>query len=107
MKRPIAVQLWSVYAAARKDFSGVLRQLSEIGYVGVETFDLHGLEPAAVWQLLDDLGLTRCSSHAPYDVLLERLSPDVLIELDMRHQQPLIRQTAGTVTNLGPPPICR
>jgi sugar phosphate isomerase/epimerase len=66
MKRPIAVQLWSVYAAAREDFPGVLRQLSDIGYVGVETFGLHGLEPVAVRHLLDDLGLTLCSAHAPF-----------------------------------------
>ncbi|MFF0267084.1 sugar phosphate isomerase/epimerase family protein [Kribbella sp. NPDC004536] len=66
MKRPIAVQLWSVFALAQQDFPGVLRQLSEIGYAGVEAFGLHGMAPAAVRRLLDDLGLELCSSHAPF-----------------------------------------
>jgi sugar phosphate isomerase/epimerase len=66
MKRPVAVQLWSVFALAQEDFPGVLRQLSEIGYVGVEAYGLHGLKPAVVRRLLDDLGLELCSSHAPF-----------------------------------------
>jgi sugar phosphate isomerase/epimerase len=66
MKRPIAVQLWSVFALAREDFPGVLRQISEIGYVAVETFGLHGLKPAVVRRMLDDLGLGLCSAHAPF-----------------------------------------
>lgn len=38
MKRPDAVRLWSEFAFAREDFPGMLRQLSEIGYVGVEAY---------------------------------------------------------------------
>lgn len=71
MRRPIAAQLWSVFALARADFPGVLRQLSTIGYAGVETFGLHGMKPAAVRQLLDDLGLELCSAHAPFPAGLE------------------------------------
>ena len=66
MRRPIAAQLWSVFALARDDFPGVLRQISEMGYVGVEAFGLHGLKPRAVRRLLDGLGLELCSSHAPF-----------------------------------------
>ncbi|MEU4292005.1 sugar phosphate isomerase/epimerase [Kribbella sp. NPDC026596] len=66
MRRPIAAQLWSVFALARDDFPSVLRQISEMGYVGVEAFGLHGLKPRAVRRLLDDLGLELCSSHAPF-----------------------------------------
>jgi sugar phosphate isomerase/epimerase len=66
MKRPVAVQLWSVFALAQDDFPGVLRQLGEIGYDGVEAYGLHGLKPAVVRRLLEDLGLELCSSHAPF-----------------------------------------
>jgi sugar phosphate isomerase/epimerase len=66
MKRPIAVQLWSVFAQARADFPGVLRQISELGYVAVETFGLHDLQPTTVRRMLDDLGLRLCSAHAPF-----------------------------------------
>jgi sugar phosphate isomerase/epimerase len=178
VKRPIAVQLWSVFALAQEDFPGVLRQLSEIGYVAVETFGLHGLKPAAVRQILDDLGLGLCSAHAPfpagpeahrildendelgasvlawsleqdefatedsiargvervnaaaanakaydlqiayhnhwaefarlpdgrraYDVLLERLSPDVLVELDVYWTQLAGADPEAVVRDLGP-----
>ena len=66
MRRPVAVQLWSVFALARADFPGVLRQISEMGFVAVETFGLHGLPPAKVRRVLDDLGLRLCSAHAPF-----------------------------------------
>jgi sugar phosphate isomerase/epimerase len=66
VKRPIAVQLWSVFALAEQDFPRVLREISEIGYVGVEAYGLHGLKPSAVRRMLDELGLELCSSHAPF-----------------------------------------
>jgi sugar phosphate isomerase/epimerase len=66
VRRPIAAQLWSVFALAREDFAGVLRQISEIGYVAVEAFGMHGHEPATVRRMLDDLGLELCSVHAPF-----------------------------------------
>jgi sugar phosphate isomerase/epimerase len=61
---PIAVQLWTVRELP--DFPGVLRQISDIGYLAVEPFGLHGLAPATFRTLLDDLGLGVCSVHAPF-----------------------------------------
>jgi sugar phosphate isomerase/epimerase len=66
MRRPIAVQLWSVFALAQQDFPGVLRQVSELGYAGVEAYGLHDRSPTAVRHLLDEFGLELCSSHAPF-----------------------------------------
>ena len=66
MTRPIAVQMWSVREQAATDFPGVLRRISDIGYVGVEVFGLYGRRPADVRRLLDDLGLAVCSVHAPF-----------------------------------------
>lgn len=60
------MQLWSVYALAQQGFPGVLRQISDLGYVAVEAYELHGLKPTAVRRLLDELGLELCSSHAPF-----------------------------------------
>lgn len=79
MKRPIGVQLWSVFTL--DDFPGVLRQLSEMGYAGVEAFGLHELSPTAVRQLLDDLGLELFSSHAPFPA-----GPDAQRILDEQSQ---------------------
>jgi sugar phosphate isomerase/epimerase len=63
---PIAVQLWSVRDLAEKDLAGVLRAISEIGYVGIEPLGLHGLKPTAFRRIADDLGLQIYSSHAPF-----------------------------------------
>jgi len=59
-----AVQLWTVREL--DDFPGVLREISEIGYVAVEPFGLHGLRPASLRGLIDDLGLQVCSVHQPF-----------------------------------------
>jgi sugar phosphate isomerase/epimerase len=66
VSRPIAVQLWSVRDLARQDLAGVLRRISDIGYVAVEVFGLHGHPATTVRRLLDDLGLELCSVHAPF-----------------------------------------
>lgn len=81
MKRPIAVQLWTVFALAQADFPGVLRKIREMGYLGVELFGLHGLEPPAVRQLLDELSLELCSAHAPFPA-----GPDARRILDEQSQ---------------------
>ncbi|HEX2999405.1 MAG TPA: sugar phosphate isomerase/epimerase [Armatimonadota bacterium] len=60
---PISVQLYSVREAAAKDFPGVLKQIAEIGYKGVEPAGPHGMAPKEVKKILDDLGLVTSSAH--------------------------------------------
>jgi len=62
---PISIQLYSVREEAAKDFPGVLRKIADMGYVGVEFAGLHGMTPAAVRAVLDELGLVASSTHGP------------------------------------------
>lgn len=63
MSAPIALQLYTVREALAKDFSGVVKKLAEMGYVGVETAGFPGTTPQAARKLFDDLGLVVSSAH--------------------------------------------
>ena len=45
MKKPIALQLYSVREQAEKDFIGTLKRVAKIGYKGVEGSGFYGLAP--------------------------------------------------------------
>ena len=62
---PISVQLYSLREEAAKDFPAVLKSVADMGYVGVEFAGLHGMSPAEVRKILDDLGLAASSTHGP------------------------------------------
>lgn len=62
---PIAIQLYSLREEAAKDFRHVLERVAEMGYQGVETAGLHDLSAEEFRRIVDDLGLTVCSSHGP------------------------------------------
>ncbi len=63
--KPIALQLYTLREACAEDFAGTLKKVAEIGYKGVEFAGLHGMEPREVKAIVDDLGLSVCSSHVP------------------------------------------
>ncbi len=63
--KPIAIQLYSVREAAAKDFPAVLKRIADMGYKGVEFAGLHGMAPAEVRKVIDDLGLQVSSAHLP------------------------------------------
>ena len=60
---PIAIQLHSVRDAAQADLSGTLRQLSEIGYKGVELAGTYGYPAEDLKGFLDDAELICIGSH--------------------------------------------
>ena len=64
MAKPISVQLYSVREAAKADFPGTLKKISDMGYVGVEIAGLHGMKATEVATILRDLGLKASSAHA-------------------------------------------
>jgi sugar phosphate isomerase/epimerase len=67
-KIPIALELYSVRAELPKDFAGVLKQIGEMGYQGVEFASLQERtqkDPKALRKLLDDCGLKCCGTHTP------------------------------------------
>jgi sugar phosphate isomerase/epimerase len=61
--KPIALQLYTLRQAAAENLFGVLKQVAEIGYKGVEPAGLHGHDPREVRKCLDDLGLVCPSAH--------------------------------------------
>src|SRR5258705_12562042 len=71
-KIPIALELYSVRAELPKDFAGVLKQIGEMGYQGVEFASLQERtqkDPKALRKLLDDCGLKCCGTHTPLQTL--------------------------------------
>ncbi len=65
MPIPLALQLYTLREDAAGDFPAVLRTVAAIGYKGVEFAGLHGMKPADVRKILDDLGLVTTSAHVP------------------------------------------
>lgn len=65
MTSPIALQLYTVREALTKDFAGVVRQVADIGYAGVEPYSFPGTTPTAAGQLFRELGLAVPSCHSP------------------------------------------
>ncbi|HUU34446.1 MAG TPA: hypothetical protein VMW48_10300, partial [Vicinamibacterales bacterium] len=63
--KPIALQLYTLREIAAKDFIGVLEQVAEIGYAGVEPAGLQGHKAGDIRRVLDDLGLVCPSAHMP------------------------------------------
>ena len=61
--KPISIQLYSLRERAAKDFAAVLKEVSDMGYVGVETAGLQGRSAGDVRRMLDDLGLVCSSAH--------------------------------------------
>jgi len=66
MPAPISVQLYSLRAETPNGFEEVLARLADIGYAGVEPFQLHGLSPRAFRAQVEGLGMHISSSHYPW-----------------------------------------
>ena len=56
--------LYTVRDECARDLESSLRRVAELGYEGVELFDLHGHDAAAVRAWLDELGLAVAGRHA-------------------------------------------
>ena len=63
---PVALQLYSLREALAVDFEGMVRQVADMGYVGVEPYGgmPGGLENSAA--LFRELGLEVLNSHVPF-----------------------------------------
>lgn len=62
-RTPLAVQLYSLREEVKTDLRGVIRQIAETGYTGLEPWG--GVDPAAVAGLCREYGLTIPSAHLP------------------------------------------
>jgi sugar phosphate isomerase/epimerase len=66
MSAPISVQLYSLREASSRDFDAVLAGLAEVGFAGVEPFNLYGMRPRAFRDRVEALGMRVSSSHFPW-----------------------------------------
>jgi sugar phosphate isomerase/epimerase len=75
----LGLMLYTVREDCARDFEATLRSVAALGYEGVELFDLHGHDAAAVRGWLDELGLVACGRHAGLDAL-EASLPELAAE---------------------------
>jgi sugar phosphate isomerase/epimerase len=62
---PIGLQLYSVRDVGGKDFDGMLKQVAEMGFEGVEFagYGKYGKDPEGLRKKLDELKLVACGTH--------------------------------------------
>ena len=60
----VALQLYTIRDECERDLEATLRAVGELGYEGVELFQLHGHDAARVRGWLDDAGLVAVGRHA-------------------------------------------
>jgi sugar phosphate isomerase/epimerase len=76
----VGLMLYTLREESAQDFEGVLRSVAEVGYEGVELFDLHGFAASEVRSWLDALGLEVAGRHAGLDAIHTSL-PELAAEL--------------------------
>ncbi|MCL2057529.1 MAG: sugar phosphate isomerase/epimerase [Oscillospiraceae bacterium] len=74
---PIALQVYSVRDEITRDPIGVLRQVKDMGYDGIELAGLYGYSSYEVRQALDDYGMKAISAHVAYDEMIA--NPDAVL----------------------------
>lgn len=90
MIKKLNIQLYSVRDQLREDFSGTLKQLSDMGYDGVEFCgDYGGYAGDELKELLDYLGLTPVSCHLGMQILEDdeqfRYHTEILSKIGCRY----------------------
>jgi sugar phosphate isomerase/epimerase len=69
----LGLMLYSVRDACAEDFEGTLRAVGELGFEGVELFDLHGARPVDVAAWLDENGLVAVARHTTLEAIEDSL----------------------------------
>lgn len=72
-KLPIALQVYSIREEAENDFAGVMKEVKNMGYDGVELAGLYGKTPEEVRDCLKVIGLNPISAHVSYQEFMEDL----------------------------------
>jgi sugar phosphate isomerase/epimerase len=78
----VGLMLYSVRDECARDFEGTLRAVGELGYEGVELFDLHGHDAAEVRAWLDEYGLAVAGRHSSFDAI-ETALPELAAECEV------------------------
>lgn len=113
---PVALQLYTVRDVLADDFAGVIRQVAEMGYLGIEVGgNFGGMSPTEFRQFVDDLGLAVAGNHVGIEALesnLESVIDDNLaignqwivcpwMPEDRRRDAAGWRNVAGLVSEIG------
>ena len=69
----LGLMLYTVRGECAANLPGTLRAVAQMGYEGVELFDLHGHAPDMVRGWLDELGLEACGRHVSLAALESEL----------------------------------
>jgi sugar phosphate isomerase/epimerase len=69
MTARLGLALYTLRDDCARDPEGTLRAVAEMGYEGVELYDLFGRDPRTVRALLDELGLVVCGRHAGLELI--------------------------------------
>lgn len=69
----IALQLYTLRDLAKDDMAGVLRQVAQIGYEGIELAGLGNASVAQIKDLTQELGLKVVGSHTGFDAIKNNL----------------------------------
>ncbi|MFD0867858.1 Xylose isomerase-like TIM barrel [Chlamydia abortus] len=73
MKHKFAAQLYTLREQVKEDFPGVLRQLKEMGWAGVQISGLHGYTAEEIAAVLKETGLGTAGMHVSLDRLKNEL----------------------------------
>lgn len=76
----IGMQMYTLrdFCKTPEDISKTLTKLSEIGYRVIQVSGMGPIEPAELRKMLDDKGLSACSTHTGYDRIVKEI--DAVIE---------------------------
>lgn len=94
MKHKIAAQLYTVRDLLTDDFPGVLKELKEMGYAGVQISGMFGHDPKEIAALMKELGLGAAGMHVDMHSLQHDL-PNLLEQADMFGTKDLILPYLG------------
>ncbi|MCL4540976.1 MAG: sugar phosphate isomerase/epimerase [Chloroflexi bacterium] len=72
-KLPVALQLYTLREQLAADFTGVIKRVGQMGYMGVELAGYGGLSAEALKELLDEAGLRIAGDHVGLDRLENQL----------------------------------
>ncbi|MEK8128323.1 TIM barrel protein [Paenibacillus filicis] len=73
MKQKFAVQLYTLRNECEKDFPGVLRQLRQMGWAGVELAGLYSYSAEEISEVLQETGLQTAGMHVSFQRLSSEL----------------------------------
>lgn len=75
----LAAQLYTVrdFCKTPEDIAATMRRIRDLGYEAVQTSGMGSIEPEALKQIVDEVGIEICATHTPYERM--RDDPEAVI----------------------------